>query len=396
MEWYFIKKLNFFKKNYIYIKLSCYIIAIILISSFLDKFLTNFEPFTLLADFIIILRPFIYGAIMAYIFNPFMSYVENKLLDRIKFLKNYKNIKRNLAIAVTFILVLGFIFCISSYVIPEVITNSKNLLLLIQNADINYMENTLNKYIFTAPSLHYISHGISIKLFDFLTNGLPKLINSSEVYTGLFSSILDKTMGIASGIFNLIMGIVISFYMLADKELFGKLAINTLNAFLNKEKTQKIVEAAKASNIMFERFFLGKIIDSFIIGIIFFIGGLLLDLPYLLLLSIIIGVTNIIPFFGPFIGGVPVVLFTLFASPSKAIWVTIFIFFIQQFDGNILGPKILGDSIGIRPLGVIFSITVGGALFGVMGMFFGVPIFALISTAYKTFLKIRLSNKNNI
>ncbi len=144
---------------------------------------------------------------------------------------------------------------------------------------------------------------------------------------------------------------------------------------------------AKESNEMFLRFFVGKMIDSLIIGILCFIGLQLMKMPYTLLISFIIGVTNMIPYFGPFIGAIPAVAIVLLRSPIQALGLALFIFVLQQFDGIVLGPKILGDSTGLSPFWVIFSIIVFGALFGVLGMFLGVPIFAVLYTMFKHFVE---------
>ena len=168
---------------------------------------------------------------------------------------------------------------------------------------------------------------------------------------------------------------------------------------LSKKLANNLIQFCKEANYTFEKFFVGKIIDSTIIGIIFFVGAKLLKAPFAMLLSIIIGVTNMIPFFGPFIGAIPVIFITLMfdiTNPLKAVWMAIFILLLQQFDGNILGPKILGDSIGIKPVGIIFSIIVGGAIFGPAGMFFGVPIFAVIFSVFNRFIDKKYSRKYGV
>src|SRR5690606_8042174 len=134
-------------------------------------------------------------------------------------------------------------------------------------------------------------------------------------------------------------------------------------------------------------FFVGKIIDSFIIGLLCFIGCLIMKVPYALLISLIVGVTNMIPYFGPFIGMIPAAVITLFESPIKALWVTIFIFALQQFDGLYLGPKILGIQVGMKPLWIITAILIGGGFFGVWGMLFAVPIAAVIRSLLRKYIK---------
>ena len=162
----------------------------------------------------------------------------------------------------------------------------------------------------------------------------------------------------------------------------------------SKKQVESIASTIKYTNSVFNSFVVGKTIDSLIIAIIFFIGSIILNLPYPMLFAIIIGITNMIPYFGPFIGAVPVVALTILINPIKGLWVLIFV--LQQFDGVILGPRILGDSIGLKPIGVIFAIIVGGAIAGPLGMFFGVPIFSVIFTIFSNFVEKLYNSKNTV
>jgi hypothetical protein len=199
--------------------------------------------------------------------------------------------------------------------------------------------------------------------------------------------VLSRAVSIASSIYNVIMSLIISIYMLSDKEKLGILLGKLLYCFMSRKRALKTVSFAIHLNEVFENYFTGKLVDSFIIAVIFFVGAALLKLPYPLFFALIIGITNMIPYFGPVIGGVPVVMLTLIYSPIKGLWVLLFIIVLQQFDGVILGPKILGNSIGIKPLGVIFAIIVGGAIAGPVGMFFGVPIFSVLAEVVNDFIE---------
>lgn len=388
-----MKNENFFKKNSKYIVISVHVIAIILISSFLNKFLIDFKPFEILSKAIVILKPFIYGFVIAYIINPAMNYIECSILGRISFLNNHSRLKRFSSIIITYVIAIGFIFCISWFIIPEMVKNIKNIFLFMNNIDRLYIENFLNENVFKSENYQYISRDLSYIIMKFIDKNVSVMAetfmftNSSSA--PIFNKIIMSTMGLASKIINLVLGFVIAFYMLNDKEKFTLKVVKTIYVFLGEDLTNKIVKIVKKSNNIFERFFLGKIIDSVIVGVIFFIGVSVFDVPYAILLSVIVGITNVIPYFGPFIGGIPVVLITMFTDPVMALWLAVFLFLLQQFDGIILGPKILGDSIGVKPISVIFAITVGGALFGVAGMFFGLPVFAVITAAYNTFIEER-------
>ena len=187
-------------------------------------------------------------------------------------------------------------------------------------------------------------------------------------------------------------------------EIFSFNIVSTLVSYsllflfilFSKKQVESIASTIKYTNSVFNSFVVGKTIDSLIIAIIFFIGSIILNLPYPMLFAIIIGITNMIPYFGPFIGAVPVVALTILINPIKGLWVLIFIVVLQQFDGVILGPRILGDSIGLKPIGVIFAIIVGGAIAGPLGMFFGVPIFSVIFTIFSNFVEKLYNSKNTV
>ena len=176
------------------------------------------------------------------------------------------------------------------------------------------------------------------------------------------------------------MAIFIAFYMLFDKERFGRKMHTGVYAFASEEKAERVFLNANRIHHIFQDFIVGKAIDSLIIGILAFIGLTFIQAPFPLILALIIGVTNMIPYFGPFIGAIPAIFITLLINPPLAIAVGIFILILQQFDGNILGPKILGDSLDLSPLWIILAVVVGGATMGPVGMFIGVPIFATIKT----------------
>ena len=193
---------------------------------------------------------------------------------------------------------------------------------------------------------------------------------------------------------NFLLGIIVSIYLLLSKETLLAQVKKTILALFNKKTCEKTFMIYHKSNGLFIGFITGKIIDSLIIGILCFIGMTIFKMPYSVLISVIIGVTNIIPFFGPFIGAIPSALLILLAKPSFLLPFLIFVFVLQQFDGNILGPRILGDSTGLPAFWVLFSIFLGGGLFGFVGMLLGVPTFALVYALFRTFIEHRLESKN--
>lgn len=340
------------------------------------------------SEVIDIISPFIYGFIIAYILNRPMNFFENRAFRFCDKKKPRPKLKRYLSIITVFIIAVLIISVLFYIVIPQV---SKSVVSIV-NALPDYLRTfqTWAEDILTRFHLN-TENGIIDKLF----------VSSSDIIQNVTTFAMDKLPAIftfskqfTSVILNIFVGIIISIYMLANKERFLAQVKKVMHALLPQRLTGKVMVIAHSSNERFNGFIIGKLLDSLIIGIICFIGTSLLNMPYAMLVSVIIGVTNIIPFFGPFIGAIPSALIILIIEPIKALWFIIFIIVLQQFDGNILGPKILGDSTGLSAFWVMFAILVGGGLFGFMGMFIGVPTFAVIFALIKEYITMRLEKKN--
>ena len=198
---------------------------------------------------------------------------------------------------------------------------------------------------------------------------------------------------IFSSIWNIVLGIVVSIYLLTDKEKFFALSRKITISLFSEKRADRIFELTERTDSIFGKFITGKILDSFIIAIMTFITMTIFKIPYTVLISFIIGLTNIIPFFGPFIGAIPATILILFVSPIKALWFIIIIIVIQQIDGNIIGPKILGDRLGISAFWILFSLLIGGKLFGFIGLIIGVPLFVFIYSIIKDIIESRLKKK---
>ncbi len=220
---------------------------------------------------------------------------------------------------------------------------------------------------------------VQVLLNDFLSEAFPAAFSFAGVFT--------------TGLYNWIIGIVVSMYMLASKEKLCKQAKAVVVAYLPVKMSRFIIKVTNMSDAKCGKFIIGKIIDSAIIGLICFIGLSIFKFDYALLISVIVGVTNVIPFFGPFIGAIPCALLLLLIDPIQCFWFVIFVLLLQQFDGNFLGPKILGDTVGISGFWILFSVIIGGGLFGVVGMLLGVPVFAVIYTLITEGVFSRLNKK---
>ena len=216
---------------------------------------------------------------------------------------------------------------------------------------------------------------VNTSLMDWIQNTvLPKLGSLiSNVTSGVYYAIM--------GVYNLVIGIIVSVYVLSNLEQFGASAKRILYSVFSVDIAKKILEGLEFTDRTFMGFINGKLLDSAIIGLICYIVCSILRMPYALLVSVIVGVTNIIPFFGPFIGAVPSSIIILLVNPVKCLIFIAFIILLQQLDGNIIGPKILGSSVGINGFWVMFSIILGAGLFGFWGMLLGVPVFVIIYAA---------------
>lgn len=289
--------------------------------------------------------------------------------------------KRWINILIVYVIFFGLIVLFFTIITPRVVESVSNLIKELPG----YIDIT-QKWFSSLPG-HLIAidkYGLLDKLKDTIENFVLK---ASQSLTPLLNKTLTQVINITSGLANFILGSIIAAYILQDKEEFNKGFKRLTYAMFPEEKAKKIIDIEKDIKESFSRFLIGKVIDSTIIGIMCFIGCWILKVRYSLLISLIVGVTNMIPYFGPFIGMIPAALITLLYSPIKALWVTIFIFILQQFDGLYLGPKILGIQVGLRPFWIITAILIGGGFFGVWGMLFAVPTVAVIRNLLKRYIE---------
>lgn len=341
--------------------------------------------------------PIIYGLILAYLLTPICSFFERKLLlplykafhlDTEK-LKTRKRI-RTLAILLTMFLTLYLLYIFFSIVMKEVVASIQSIILqssiYVSNLE-RLMENILSSNKTIEKMATDLINTYSGELNNWLNDSVLPRINV------IIKEVSLSVLGVAKGLWNLIIGLIISIYVLASKETFTGQAKKFAYALFSEENANGIISDFRYANKTFGSYISGKIIDSIIIGILCFILMKIFKLPYDILVSVIVGVTNVIPFFGPFLGGIPSALLILMVDPISGVKFIILILVLQQFDGNVLGPKILGDSTGLSSFWVIFSITIFGAYFGILGMAIGVPVFALIYAGIKRKLNNTLRSK---
>ena len=338
-----------------------------------------------IVDFILYLfkvfSPILYGLLLAYVLSPLLSFLEAKVfakLGRKIFKKERKKVQRFsriMSISVSAIILFLIIFGIINYIIPELF---KSINIIIANVP-DYLTNGKNWIVSKFSSQPDVQEVI-LNNYNNVANYVLDYINNSVLpsMTTVIKNLSIGIIGLLKLIVNVILSFIIAVYVLSSKEKFIAQAKKMMYAILNPYQSMIVLENIRYTHRVFGGFLYGKVIDSLIIGLICFIFMILFKMPYTILISVIIGITNIIPYFGPFIGAIPSILLILLVSPTKALTFLVFIFILQQFDGNILGPKILGSKTGLKSFWVLFAILIFGNLFGFIGMLFGVPLFAII------------------
>lgn len=325
-----------------------------------------------------ILRPIIYGLAIAYLLNPIVKTVERYLKPWVE--KRFPNFKktqklcRGIGIVAALVVMLAVISALFNMLIPELYRSIRNLALTLPG-QINEALRNLTVLMSQDTTLG--------KFFTtFLTEATTFFQNWMR--TDLLSKVNDFMSHLTEGVFNVVnevmnavIGIIVSVYVLYSKEKFSMQSKKIIYALFKPSHANMILHLSIKSNTIFGGFIIGKIIDSAIIGVLCFIGLSILDMPYTVLVSVIVGVTNVIPFFGPYIGAIPSAILIMLSDPKMGIYFILFILVLQQLDGNVIGPKILGDSTGLSAFWVMFSILLGGGLFGFVGMILGVPTFAV-------------------
>lgn len=320
--------------------------------------------------FVGIVMPFVWGLAFAYILNPLMMFIEKK----------HKGINRILSVVIVYIIFASIVAIILIFVIPVI---SENIMDLYNKSSLYFSQ--LEKYYNSVPFKDIV---VRYNLLEVVKTHLQDILRSIVDLSNLtVTSILGATISLAYGLLNFILGAFVSIYFLYDKEKLLSYMKKVIIALSGDKKSRAILAYFSKVNMYFYSFLVGKFIDSTIIGVLCFIGLTALKIRYAVLLSIIVGVLNMIPYFGPFMGAVPAVLITLLYSPIQALWVIIFILILQQFDGWYLGPTILGNTVGASPLFIIFSILVGGGFFGPVGMLLAVPFLKSLVTLWDAFLE---------
>lgn len=330
--------------------------------------------------------PIIIGLVMAYLFNFILEFIEIHLLRSMFTKEKTKKAGRIIGILLTYTVVASLLYLFMKFVLPQLVSSVVGLV----NDIPSYVTEISRQLIKFANDLN-----IEQEYYNLILERWNEFVNFIINFaTGLIPKLGNFAKGILSSIWNIVLGVIVSIYLLIEKEKFMALSKKIVTSLFSEKTKERIFELSRRGDHIFGRFLSGKILDSTIIGILTFTVLTIFKMPYTILISFIIGLTNIIPFFGPFIGAVPSFFIILFLSPVKALWFLIIILVIQQVDGNIIGPKILGDSLGISAFWILFSLLVAGKLLGFVGMVIGVPLFVFIYSIIKDIVEYRLEKKD--
>lgn len=350
-----------------------------------------------------IIKPVIYGAVIAYILNPLMKIYQRLLITA--YARRGKQIpekKKGIlnGITITLALITGILIIVVLFilVIPQIITTMVALVNnLPEQVDAYYKELVIkienNRFI--ADTLQeVVLQGTKFLDEKLTTEVIPwmriELLPNLNTYARQFASGVAAFLSV---LYNLFIGLIVAIYLLSSKRVFAAQAKKIVYGLLKKRNADLVIYYVRISNNMFSGFISGKIVDSAIIGLICFVAMNALKLPYTMLVSVIVGVTNVIPVFGPYIGAVPSALLILLVDPKQALYFLVLIIVIQQLDGNIIGPAILGESTGLSAFWVLFSILLFGGFWGIAGMLVGCPLFAVIYRIIRDFISMKLRQK---
>ncbi|MGN1423160.1 MAG: AI-2E family transporter [Oscillospiraceae bacterium] len=383
-------KINWNQK---YFTIAAYATLTVIVSALAIMVIFNFDAVAEKLSVIgTVATPIIIGIFCAYLLNPLMVQFERGVFGRLyrSPVAKKKGTARALAVTCTMLTVVIVLTLMVLMVIPQLVTNIVSIF-----SNMNTYIDTVRDFIDKLSADHP-------DLAAFLGNPLDDFSKFiSDIWKEYSGELLGFAGNVASGVWavldtlkNVIMGLIISIYLLAKKEMFIGQSKKLLFAFVKPERAQRFLGVCREASKKFLGSIIGKIIEALIVALIVFLGCTVMGMPYSLLIAAIMFIFNLIPFVGPFIGCVPCVLLLLLSdSPIKALWFVIFIIILQNLDGNIIAPLILGDSTGLPAVWILIAILIGGGLFGILGMFLGVPVCAVIYMLVKDYIEGRLKKR---
>lgn len=379
-----------FKLKYFYIGLTAFlVVAACVVFFFLLFRLPGILSFA--GKLLGVIQPVIIGFIIAYLVNPIANSINGGLIRFSKrFIKYKMELSRKVAKAISvfgalavFILILILIFYM---IVPEFIESITSLAKVLPDQLDAFIERISDEF-YKNKDLQNIIMSVYEYEKEWLQTDFTKYVNSLATY---FAS---SVWSVVNFLKNFAVGFIFALYILYNKSLLMRQFRKLMYALINNNAVEHILNTGKKANRIFSGFIYGKLLDSFIIGVLCFIGVSVLKIPYTMLVAVTVGVTNVIPVFGPYIGAIPCAALILLTDPLKGLYFIIFIILLQALDGNFIGPKILGNSTGLSAFWVVFAIVLGGGMFGIIGMLIGVPAFAVIYYLIRSFVNYRIAKK---
>lgn len=386
-----------------YFQLGRMILILVVITVVLLAMALNFSAVAgVVSKFFDVLSPLILGCVFAYLLNPLMNFIDKRLYPLLckKNMKEEKAYRLSRAVSVIFALLFALVLIYEFFamLLPQLYTSIVGIVNNLSNY-YTHAEEWILSILENNPDLHQRADGLLQNAFDKLElwaeNDLMDWVNTKlvgnlgQIFTGLTSSV----MSVVSLVVDLLIALAASIYILCSRDTFMAQAKKVTVALARQDRADRIMDIGRRIHKVFSGFIIGKILDSLIIGILCYIGMLIFKMPFPALIATVVGVTNVIPFFGPFIGAIPSAILILLVDPLQCLYFCIFILVLQQLDGNVIGPRILGDSIGISGFWVLVSITVAGGLFGFGGMLLGVPVFAVLYMLVTDYVEGKLKAK---
>jgi predicted PurR-regulated permease PerM len=333
-----------------------------------------------------IMSPLIIGLVLAYIMHPIVNLFEENVFKKV----TNKTTRRNLSITITMAIIIGLVTALVSIIIPELLTSIKSILVNLPTY-LNDLEDIIRNWIADSSIEEQIMSNYE-NILSSITNNLNDI--ALPAVNSAINNLGSGLLAVAKGILNWLIGFVFAVYILANTKNFGAGTKKVMYSLFDNNKVNSFIVELKHVNKIFVNFMIGKVTDSSIILLTTFLFLLIFGFPYPLLIAVIIGLTDLIPYFGPYIGTVPSAILICFVSPVKAIIFVLFIIVLQQIDANLITPRIQSNATGLPSFWVLFAITLFGGLFGIVGLLIGVPVFTIIYELVRDFIDKKLAKKN--
>ena len=382
-----------FKFNPKYTQIAIYAVIVIVLSGFLLMSMNVMPNLSQIFDKVTsAFAPVLWGCVIAYLLNPGVDFFRYKVFGR--YSKKADTIKkqnfiRNISVFIVFVIAAGVVTGLVFLIMPQLTTSIKGL---VEKFD-EYVDNFIiwfNNVFGENPQLSEILSNPLAQLEQYLTDSWTDI---SKSIVDLGTTLGGNVLGLLIGLKDFIIGIVFAIYILVSKDILKSQVKRIFFAFFRNSSANAFFHVSRRTNDIFSHYVTSNLIDALIIGCATFIFASIAQIPYSIVITVIVAVTNIIPFFGPFLGGIPSFLLILLVDPTKALWFGIFIIVLQQCDGNIIKPLLFGETMGLPAVWVLVSIVLGGNLFGLPGMLLGVPVFSIFYILAKEFLSSRLEKK---